>query len=326
MPFNTDKIFSVTPNTFEGLSLRVFEYQFNHCGIYRDFCLALGKNPLAVKSVEDIPFLPIEFFRNRIVLSNEIPSETVFASSGTTGSQPSKHYVGSLNLYEQSFSKAFNLFFGKPEDYVILGLLPGYIERGDSSLVYMVDKLIIGSNNPVSGFFLSDFHGLFTTLNSLKSKGQKTLLIGVTHALLDFSENYQIDFPELIVMETGGMKGRRVELTRPEIHSKLSQAYKVKNIHSEYGMTELLSQAYSHGNGIFQTPPWMKVFIRDAYEPLQLMDKNSSGGINIIDLANVYSCSFIATGDLGRLEADGSFKVLGRLDNAEIRGCNLMVS
>jgi phenylacetate-coenzyme A ligase PaaK-like adenylate-forming protein len=249
----------------------------------------------------------------------------IFDSSGTTGSVPSRHFVAEVSLYEESFMRGFQHFYGKPDDYVFLALLPSYLERGNSSLVYMADKFIRLSRKEESGFFLNEFERLHSLVLSLKERGQRTILLGVTFALLDFAEAFSLDFPELIVMETGGMKGRREELTRTEVHSRLCNSFGVKKIHSEYGMTELLSQAYSKGHGIFQTPSWMKILLRDVYDPLQLQKRNKNGAINVIDLANLYSCSFIATNDLGKMNEDGSFEITGRMDNAEIRGCNLMV-
>ncbi len=249
----------------------------------------------------------------------------IFESSGTTGQVSSKHLVADLAIYEQSFKKCFKQYYGDVKDYVVLAMLPSYLERGNSSLVYMAQSLIEDSGQSASGFFLSNFEKLFGLLKQLKDGQQKVLLLGVTFALLDFADVYQIDFPDLIVMETGGMKGRREELTRQEIHEQLKTAFGVKQIHSEYGMTELLSQGYSNGNGVFTTPAWMKVLTRDVYDPFALQTGASSGAVNIIDLANVYSCSFIATGDLAKIGADGSFEILGRIDNAELRGCNLMM-
>ena len=320
-----NKIFSVNDSTFEEFALEVFKYQFENVDIYRAFCQSLKRSPATVKGVIDIPFLPIEFFKSHKIIASSHAEQKVFESSGTTGVIPSRHYVADVSLYEQSFILGFEKFYGGPTEYVFLALLPSYIERGNSSLTYMADKLIGLSGRKESGFFLNDFEKLNYELLELKKKKQKTILLGVSFALLDFSEMYQMDFPELIVMETGGMKGRREELTREEVHYILKGGFGVTKIHSEYGMTELLSQAYSKGNGIFDAPPWMKILARDVYDPMKIVGFDTIGAINLIDFANLFSCSFIATSDLGRVAKDGSFEVLGRVDNAELRGCNLMV-
>jgi phenylacetate-coenzyme A ligase PaaK-like adenylate-forming protein len=320
-----DELFSVNDLTFEAEAIRVFNHQYVNTGVYRMFCDSLGLSPKNVNSISDIPFLPVEFFKTHRVLATGKSAQVIFESSGTTGSVPSRHYVSDLGLYEGSFIKSFGKFYGEPSEYVILGLLPSYLERNNSSLVYMTHKLIEYSGNAKSGFFLNEFEKLSGLLAELKRTKQKTMLLGVTFALLDFAEKYKIDFPELIVMETGGMKGRREELTRAEVHEKLCPAFGVEKIHSEYGMTELLSQGYSKGDGIFDLPPWMKIYTRDVYDPLKLQETGTAGGVNIIDLANLNSCSFIATNDLGIVNEDGTFEIMGRMDNAEIRGCNLMV-
>ena len=320
-----EKIFAVDETTFSQVALEVFSYQYENAEVYRSYCDLLKRNPSNVKSVYEIPFLPIEIFKTHQVISKQKAAEKIFESSGTTGQVTSKHFVADLILYEKSFTKCFELFYGNPNEFVILALLPSYLERENSSLVYMAKNLIEQNNQSLSGFFLNEYDKLFDALNELKRIKQKTILLGVTFALLDFSELHPINFPELIVMETGGMKGRREELTREEVHAQLKSTFGVKQIHSEYGMTELLSQAYSSGEGIFKTPPWMKIFVRDVYDPLVLQPQNPTGGVNVVDLANLYSCSFIATGDLGKIKPDGSFEILGRIDSAEIRGCNLMV-
>ncbi|TYP96530.1 acyl-protein synthetase LuxE [Sphingobacterium allocomposti] len=310
---------------FNRCCLEAFRFQYQHNAVYRQYVDCLGKQVSAIKDVDDIPFLPIEFFKTqRIYASDRVPQIT-FSSSGTTGMATSKHYVADLGWYEQSFRRCFELFYGKAEDMAILALLPSYLERAGSSLIYMVDDLIRQSTHPASGYFLYDHDELYAALIQLKNTGTKTLLIGVTYALLDFCERYRADFPDLIVMETGGMKGRRKEMIREELHQILCSGFGVGTIHSEYGMTELLSQAYSFGNGLFRFPPWMKILIRDTNDPLSLVAYGRSGAINVIDLANLYSCPFIATQDLGKLHADGSFEVLGRFDNSDIRGCNLLV-
>lgn len=305
--------------------MEVFQFQFEKIEVYREFCTALGKIPATVKFLSDIPFLPVEFFKNHIVIAPNKKAERIFESSGTTGTISSRHHVADVALYEKSFELGFDHFYGNPDEYVILALLPSYLERGNSSLVYMADKLIQLSQKKESGFFLNEFEKLSALLLSLRERKQKTLLLGVTFALLDFVEQLNMHFPELVVMETGGMKGRRKELTREEIHQKLCDSFGINKIHSEYGMTELLSQAYSKGEGIFTSPQWMKIITRDIYDPLRLEKENKTGAVNVIDLANLYSCAFIATSDLGKVNKDGSFEILGRMDNSELRGCNLMI-
>lgn len=249
----------------------------------------------------------------------------IFESSGTTGQISSKHQVVDLNLYEESFLKCYQQFYGEVNQYVVIALLPSYLERNNSSLVYMAKELIEQSGQNASGFFLNEFDKLYDWLDVLKTSKRKVILLGVTFALLDFAAQYKIDFPDLIVMETGGMKGRREELTREEVHLQLKNSFGITHIHSEYGMTELLSQAYSKGDGVFQSPPWLKIFTRDMYDPLRLQEENKIGVINVIDLANLYSCSFLATGDIGKVNSNGTFEVLGRIADVEVRGCNLMV-
>lgn len=309
---------------FENLALKVFQFQYRNTKVYREFCDFLNISPTSVKRVQDIPFLPIEFFKNKVILSEGYSPEKIFTSSGTTGSMPSKHYVAKLDLYEKSFNTAFDQAYGSPNEYCILALLPSYIERGGSSLVYMVDALCKRSNHANSGFYMDKSDTLAKQLMLLEEASKKTLLIGVSYALLDVVEKNKFQLKNTIVLETGGMKGRRKELVKDELHHILMDGFGVKSIHSEYGMTELLSQAYSQGNGVFTCPPWMRVLIRDTEDALTLTT-GKTGGINIIDLANIYSCSFIATQDLGKLYPNGSFKILGRFDNSDIRGCNLMV-
>lgn len=321
------RIFNIKDNAeFWGIAREVFIHQFNNNTVYHDFINGLGKNRSTVNTPYDIPFLPVEFFRNHKIISGDLPVEMIFESSGTTGVTPGRHYVNDLLLYEESFLKTFRLFYGDPEELLIAALLPSYTEREGSSLVYMVDKLIARSHNHLSGFYKENIEDLIETINQAKAEKHKTLLIGVSFALLDLAEKQSQDLSEIIVMETGGMKGRRKELTRSELHKILKEKFKVSSIHSEYGMTELLSQAYSKGDGIFYCPPWMKVMIRDPLDPLTIYSEaEKTGGINIIDLANINSGSFIATGDLGKLHDDGGFEVLGRFDNSDIRGCNLLI-
>ncbi len=322
---SSDTIFS-NQIDFEKKALETFYFQSVHNEIYREFIGYLGIQPKDVKSIEQIPFLPISFFKTHKVTSFKGKEEELFLSSATTGSIQSKHYVKEVELYQKSFRKGFEYFYGNIEDYVILALLPAYLERQGSSLVYMVNDLISESNQKESGFYLHDLENLAQTLQTLDNSGKKVLLIGVSFALLDLVERFSFQLKNTIIMETGGMKGRRKELIREELHTILCKGFGVSEIHSEYGMTELLSQAYSKGNGIFSTPPWMKVIIRDTEDALTTVPIGRSGGINVIDLANQYSCSFIATQDLGKCNTDESFEVLGRFDNSDIRGCNLMVS
>lgn len=310
---------------FEDLALKVFKFQFENNRVYRSFCDLLYIHPSDVKNIRQIPFLPIQFFKTHTVVSSNNPIETTFTSSGTTGNNTSKHHVTDLEIYKTSFSKGFESFYGNIEDYTILALLPSYLEREGSSLIYMVELMISKSKYKESGFYLNNISELKDTLSSLDSQGRKVLLIGVSFALLDLVETFQFQLKNTIVMETGGMKGRRKELIRKELHKTLKEGFGVETIHSEYGMTELLSQPYSKGNGIFNCPNWMGILTRDTEDALSIQPIEKTGGINIIDLANINSCSFIATQDLGKVYKDGSFEVIGRFDDSDIRGCNLMV-
>ena len=322
----TTEIFAISNQAdFNTAALSVFRHQALNCDIYKAYIDNLHVVPEQVKTIEEIPFLPISFFKTHEVLSSKDPVEIAFSSSGTTGQIQSRHLVTDVSVYEQSFNAAFELFYSKPEDTCILALLPSYLERDGSSLIYMVDSLLKQSKHPDSGYFLHNHADLYQKLQELQHNGTKTLLIGVTYALLDFTEAFQINFPELIVMETGGMKGKRKEMVREELHAQLTEGFGVSMIHSEYGMTELLSQGYSDGAGIFNCPPWMKIMLRDTNDPLSPPQNHQTGGINVIDLANINSCAFIATQDLGKVYPDGSFEVLGRFDNSDIRGCNLLV-
>jgi phenylacetate-coenzyme A ligase PaaK-like adenylate-forming protein len=319
-------IFSIgSQKEFEKITLKVFRHQYEHNQVYQDFCSLLKKDKTNVKSLEEIPFLPIQFFKSHAILSSSNPIQETFTSSGTTGMISSKHLVTDLSLYEQSFQKAFSQFYGNSEDYVILALLPSYLEREGSSLIYMVNDLIESSNHPKSGFYLHNYDELVQQLIKIDSSCQNVLLIGVTYALLDVVEKQTFQLKNTIIMETGGMKGKRKEIIREELHEVLGNGFGVSAIHSEYGMTELLSQAYSLGNGIFECPPWMQILIRDPEDALTYVDFGKTGGINVIDLANINSCSFIATQDLGKKYPNHSFEVLGRFDSSDIRGCNLMV-
>ncbi|SHG96358.1 LuxE/PaaK family acyltransferase [Winogradskyella jejuensis] len=322
----TDRIFNInSEKEFKDLALEVFRFQFEHNSVYRSFCDLLFKHPSDIKAIEDIPFLPIQFFKSHEVLSSRNPIEKTFTSSGTTGSTTSKHHVTDLSIYKTSFRKGFTHFYGNIEDYVVLALLPSYLERDGSSLIYMAEDLIKNSKQPESGFYLNNLDELAKTLLQLEERKQKVLLIGVSFALLDLAENFDFNLKHTIVMETGGMKGRRKEMIRTELHAILKRGFGVNHIHSEYGMTELLSQGYSKGKGVFECPPWMKVLTRDTEDALSIQNKGKSGGLNIIDLANINSCAFIATQDLGKVYDDNSFEVIGRFDNSDIRGCNLMV-
>ncbi|WP_428330529.1 acyl transferase [Mucilaginibacter sp.] len=324
---NKHQVFTINnEQQFHDVALKVFKHQAKSCPVYHDFIAGLHIDPANIKTIQQIPFLPIEFFKSHRVLSSSAPAEVTFTSSGTTGITTSSHFVTDKSWYTESFRKAFELFYGDIKNYTVLALLPSYLEREGSSLIYMADDLIKQSNNPDSGFFLYDHDKLYTQLKKQQEGQKPTLLIGVTFALLDLTDNYQINFPELIVMETGGMKGRRKEMIREELHEQLCKGFGVDAIHSEYGMTELLSQAYSNGNGIFYCPPWMKIITRDTNDPMSMIKDEKAGGINVIDLANINSCSFIATQDLGKVYADRSFEVLGRFDNSDIRGCNLLIA
>lgn len=314
-----------TKTDFDSMALQTFRFQYQNNPVYQKFCNLLGKNESNVPNVGEIPFLPIEFFKSKKIIAGSGVPEIRFTSSGTTKSQISTHYVLDVSVYETSFRKAFEFFYGPVTDYCILALLPSYLERKGSSLIYMVEDLIKQGNHSDSGFYLYNTLGLRNKLEELESKGAKTLLIGVSFALLDLVDEFAVPLKNTIVMETGGMKGRRKEMIRKELHDILKKGFGVPSIHSEYGMTELLSQAYSSGDGFFRTPPWMKILIRDTEDPLTLQTLGKTGGINVIDLANINSCSFIATQDLGKMHGDGSFEVLGRFDHSDIRGCNLMV-
>ncbi len=321
-----DEIFAIaSKKEFEKITLKVFRFQYENNSVYQAFCEHLNKKPINVKQISDIPFLPIQFFKSNTILSTTESPKIIFSSSGTTGMATSKHYVTDVSLYENSYNKAFAQFYGNIEDYCVLALLPSYLEREGSSLIYMVEDLISRSNHPKSGFYLHNLEALSQTILTLEQEGQNTLLIGVTYALLDLIEHKKFDLKNTIIMETGGMKGKRKELIREELHEILSEGFGVSAIHSEYGMTELLSQAYSLGDGIFECPIWMDVMIRDTEDALSYVETGKTGGINVIDLANINSCSFIATQDLGKKYENKTFEVLGRFDNSDIRGCNLMV-
>ena len=321
-----NKIFNIqTEQEFTEVALAVFNHQFKNNKVYRSFCDLLYIHPSDVKTVQEIPFLPIQFFKSKEVLASQDKVEETFTSSGTTGSVTSKHFVTDISLYKESYLKGFAHFYGDIEEYTVLALLPNYLERKGSSLVFMVDDLIKKSKKPESGFYLDNIEELAKKLIQLDKNGQKTLLIGVSFALLDLIEMQQFHLKNTIIMETGGMKGRRKELVREELHQILQSGFGVAEIHSEYGMTELLSQGYSKGNGVFDTPPWMRILTRDTEDALTINASGKNGGVNVIDLANYNSCSFIATQDLGKVHDNETFEIIGRFDNSDIRGCNLMV-
>ena len=323
----SDDIFSVKAAEFNSLSLQVFRFQYQQNLVYQQFCKTLGTDVESIEHIRQIPFLPISFFKTHAITTTAFEPEIIFESSGTTQMTRSLHRVKAINIYQESFNKTFRLFYGDPAEWCIIALLPGYMERSNSSLVMMADQLIKQTSHPKSGFYLDEFEKLQEVLNDLESRQQKTLLLGVTFALLDFAEKYPMPLGSTTIMETGGMKGRREELTREQVHEILCRQFKVTHIHSEYGMTELLSQAYSTGDGIFRCPPWMKILLREEDDPLAVNTAGATitrGAVNIIDLANIYSCSFIASDDAGKLYPDESFEILGRLDNSDIRGCSLL--
>ena len=323
LPFDVNNIFSLSVDHFDEVCMDIFRFQYQHNPIYHQWCALLGIDLHAVKTPEQIPSLPVSFFKQKKVLTGE-EATYFFESSGTTQTQNSRHWVRDMNVYRQSFIAGFERFYGAIHEWCILALLPAYLERQHSSLVMMTEELIQRTQHPRSGFYLYNHQELDQTLKELETSGQKTLLLGVTFGLLDFAAAFPQQLKHTIVMETGGMKGRRKEMTRAEVHSFLGEQLGVSHIHSEYGMTELLSQAYSKGDGIFECPPWLKVMARDEEDPLG-KGQAGKGVIQLIDLANVYSCSFIATEDVGRVYEDGRFEVWGRLDHSDIRGCSLMV-
>ena len=322
---NFHQIFNISDDLdFKKHCLKIFNFQYNNNVVYREFCNLIYKNPAKINEVNEIPFLPISFFKTKKILSTN-NYEKVFYSSGTSKKIRSKHYISRIELYEKSFLTNFIHNYGKPEEYNIIGLLPNYLENSNSSLIYMVEKLIKFSKSNNSGFYMRDFDKLSEKLIKLEKKKEKTILIGVSYALLDLISYKKFKLKNTIVMETGGMKGQRKEMVKSELHEKLKIGFGVSKIHSEYGMTELLSQAYSKGEGIFESPPWMKIVIRDINDAQNLHFNKKSGAINIIDLANYNSCSFIATDDMGKSINETEFEVIGRVDNSDVRGCNLLV-
>lgn len=320
-----DKVFSTDEANFEQRAVELFHFQYQYNPVYNQYVNNLPIVGADVRSLAQIPFLPIQCFKTHTIKTTDFEPEVIFESSGTTGSVNSRHYVKDLGLYQRSFLTAFNHFYGPAEDWCVIGLLPSYLERRHSSLVVMVDELIRRSRHEASGFYLYEHEKLAGVLKQLEARGQKTILIGVTFALLDFAEKYPLSLQHTVVMETGGMKGRREEITRQQVHDILKAAFQLPAVHAEYGMTELLSQAYSSGAGLLHCPAWMKVLVREEDDPFAV-HRIGSGVLNVIDLANIYSCSFIATEDVGRVYRDGSFEVQGRMDNSDIRGCSLMVA
>jgi hypothetical protein len=318
------RIFEVGHPDLTRLAIDIFHFQYQNNPLYRSYTDMIGADPHAIHEIDQIPFLPVSFFKTHTVRTTDFTAEIVFESSGTSGTGGSRHEVRSLPLYRQSFIAGFEHFYGPVTDWCIIGLLPAYLERSNSSLVLMVDELIRMSGHSASGFYLYEHDKLYDLLQRLEDRGQKTLLIGVTFALLDFAEKYSMSLRHTVVMETGGMKGRRREITRQELHGYLTERLGLEVIHAEYGMTELLSQAYSAGHGLFKSVPWMKALIRKEDDPFAVT-MQGEGILNIIDLANLYSCAFLATEDIGKIHADGRFEVSGRVDNSDIRGCSQLV-
>lgn len=321
-----DSVFNITDSlTFNEISLQIFHFQYQNNSVYSEYVDLLKIDTSKISEFNQIPFLPIRFFKTREIKTGDWEEQIIFTSSGTTGNQTSRHFVKEMSLYEKSFLNVFRHFYGEPKDFVILALLPSYLEREGSSLIYMTEKLIQLTQRKESGFFLDEKEKLFQLLKELESKNEKTILLGVSFALLDFCEEYSINLKNTIVMETGGMKGRRKEMTRTELHALYEKSLGVKNIHSEYGMTELLSQAYSKGEGKFICPPWMKIVVTNLNDPKEILSFGKTGRLNIIDLANIDSCAFISTDDMGKINEDGSFEISGRIDQSDMRGCNLLV-
>ncbi|MBR9997812.1 MAG: acyl transferase [Cyclobacteriaceae bacterium] len=323
-----DKIHLINRDTFKTAAFDLFRFQAVHNELYARYLKSLGLDPSQITGIEQIPFLPISFFKRRVVKTGNWKEEDVFLSSGTSGMEVSRHYVEDIDFYDHITTRIFRSFYGDPSDYVILALLPSYLERGHSSLVRMTDRLIRQTGSEDSGFFLRNEGELINKLKNLLSvPGRKILLFGVTYALLDLAEKYDVNLGDgAIIMETGGMKGRREELIRRDVHERLCRSFHVPVIHSEYGMTELMSQAYSKGEGIYRTPPWMKIYTREINDPFCIDNSLSYGVINVIDLANIHSCAFIATDDLGSVKGENTFEILGRMDNSDTRGCNLLLN
>ncbi len=323
----TEAVFTIgDEDTFEKVALALFRWQATHNPVYEEYLDNLGVEPDTINAIGDIPHLPIEAFKYRSVRTGAFTPETEFRSSGTTESSPAVHAIRDLRLYDEAWRGTFERFYGPLSQYCILALLPTYVERSDASLIHMVKGMMERSDHPANGFYLDEHEALAGTLRELEAAGQSTLLIGVSFALLQFARTHKLQLEHSTVIETGGMKGQEREMVREELHAELKQGFGVDRVHSEYGMTELLSQAWAKGEGRFQTPPWMQVSIRDLYDPFSTESPGRTGGINIVDLANVHSCAFLETGDIGRQNGDGTFEVLGRMDNSDLRGCNLMVT
>ncbi len=316
------KIFQTKEDNFESIALDVFQFQYNNLEVYKAYCDFIKKDISNVKTIQDIPFLPISFFKTHQLLIGK-QYEEIFTSSGTTGNNTSKHYVKDIEIYEKSFTTAFEHFYDKIENYTFFALLPAYLERKGSSLIYMVNNFIEKSGK--GGFYLYNHNQLVMDIKEAKKRKEKIILFGVSFALLDLAAQHSINLSDDIIIETGGMKGRKKEMLRSELHTELKNAFTTENIHSEYGMTELLSQAYSDRNELFKCPPWMKILIRVYNDPFSYEAVGKTGAINIIDLANLYSCSFIETQDLGKLHTSNQFEILGRMDLSDLRGCNLLV-
>ncbi len=326
MKIRISEIFSIkNESDFNNIALKIFNFQYANNKVYRNYIEKLNTDISKIKHYTQIPFLPIDFFKTHKIISSDKKIQTVFRSSGTSGTTRSEHHIADLNIYEKSFTETFRMFYGNPKDYVFSALLPSYSEQGSSSLIYMVEKLMQISGKPDNRFYLYNHKELANRLSESEKNKQKAILFGVSYALIDFFEQYKIKLKHTTIIETGGMKGRKKEIVREELHKILKNATSLKHIHSEYGMTELLSQAYAKKQNRYFAPAWMKILIRDTNDPFDLLSQGKSGGINIIDLANIYSCSFIETKDLGKLHSDNSFEVLGRFDNSDVRGCNLMV-
>lgn len=317
-------IFHLSEDTFEKNALDVFIFQSQFNSVYAKYLKLIGVDPASVTAIDQIPFLPIRFFKSNMVKTGDWHEEAIFYSSGTTGQQRSRQYVEDLKFYQKIAATIFKGFYSDLSEYAFLFLLPSYLERSGASLVFMAEHLKEAGGNKYSGFFLDNYDELYQRLLDLRRIGQKTILLGVTFALIDFAAQFSIDWPELIVMETGGMKGRSKELIRENVHDRLKRSFGVPYIHSEYGMTELTSQAYSMGDGWYTCPAWMKIQVRQINDPFTKAIKGKTGVIQVIDLANISTCSFIETADLGRKTENGAFQVLGRMDNSEMRGCNLM--
>ena len=319
-----DRIFQIRESEFSEFALELFQFQYELNPVYQDYARGLGKSPGNVQTLSEIPFMPVDFFKTYAVQTGSFHPSMIFETSGTTQQRAGRHLVKDLSLYEKSFLTGFQKFYGPVTDWTIIGLLPSYLERKGSSLIFMVDELIKESDHEKSGFYLNEFERLSATLHDLEKNRERTLLLGVSFALLDFAERFPMPLDHTILMETGGMKGRRKEITRSELHDQLKERFSLARIHSEYGMTELLSQSYARADGLFESVPWMRILVRGEDDPLQVADEGP-GLINIIDLANIYSCAFIATDDIGHIHTDGKFEILGRMDGSALRGCSLMV-